>query len=204
MFSRCLVLAAAFSVIGSTAAAQDGSEVLNERTPAGANAFLDEFLRDSGARVSLSTFFPNRYSRSDRARFQNWRLRQNGEREFSSNWEQSNASFVSATQTAPCRTRFTLTDFRYRGAVANEPNPNGSSIATPGQTVSIEVDWSKVTAIVIPSLKLNASQGFVIPFWMEDNLNPAFELSTVEAANRVGFAINYLRSACAPRPTSGF
>lgn len=201
---RSVVLAAALSVMSLPALAQDGSEVLSERTPAGANTFLDEFLRESGARVSVSTFFPNRYGRSDRVRFQNWRLRQNGEREFSSNWEESNASFVSATQTAPCRTRFNLTDFRYRGAASNETSPYGSSISTPVQTLSIEVDWSKVTAIVIPSLKLNASRGFVIPTWMDDNLNPAFELSTVEAANRVGFAINFLRGACAPRSTSGF
>lgn len=206
MFSRCLVLAAALSVIGSTAAAQDGSEVLVERTPAGATAFLNEFLKESGSRAGVFVYFPNRWVDSDRARFQNWRVARHGESYQSTNWGVGNGSVIGVTQPQECNSQFQLTDFRYRGTTGTRVDPYDLLISAPDQVVNYDLQWSKVSLITVSNIRSDSafSVGFVMLVFTVDGQLAQFEFRTIEDANRVKFAMEFLKAACVPRSTTGF
>lgn len=203
---RLALIAAVLSALSLPAVAQDGSEVLVERTPAGANIFLNEFLRESGSRVSVFAFYPNRWVRSDRARFQNWRFPNDGESFQSTNWGTVVGSFVGVTQPQNCVSHFQLTDFRYRGTTGGGVDPYDLSVSRPGETREYALKWSKVTLIHVNPVRMNLAN--YLPFGMAmftvDGQLIQFEFRTVEDANRAKFAMEFLKAACVPRSTTGF
>lgn len=201
------LIALAAAVLGASvpADAQDGSEVLAERTPEGAVAFLDQFLRDMGARGRFLLYFPNRWGRSDRRRFQDWRLAVDGEPE-STNKGMASAAIVALVAQAPCQTDFTLTDLHYAGTTGGSVDPYDLLISAPGQSAIYRMDWSQVSVVRVTPIRSNlvSAQGYPLNFYTMRGGFGEFYFRTLEEANRAAFAMDFLRAACVPRSTTGF
>jgi len=202
--SRVFLLGALAVFVSVTATAQDGSEVLAERTTASANAFLDQFLRDSRARIRVLTFFPNYYGGSDRKRFQNWRIVVDGE-DYNTQQVMANAGVVAVTQ-HDCVSDFTLNDLRYRGSGGGQLDPYDVPLTAPGQTATYRINWSQVLRATVTQLRDDSasSPGFHLNVYMASGSFADFVLPTLEEANRLAFAMEFLRAACVPRSTTGF
>lgn len=195
---RALAAVAALfvSVAGAPAQAQDGSEGTAQRTPESAQRFLTEFLAQGGFGAIVTL-----------------RLRDGGYGPYlaadAGDWAFTYGQVASWRGVDRCRSRIELAGIR--------SNFEGPSYKYLPQYVGLDIDWSRVIKIdVTPSPAnytvrpsdgpaINRSVFAVLPTVREGHAwLPGLLFDSKEDADRVGLAMEFLRSQCAFKSDTGF
>jgi hypothetical protein len=203
--STALALGAALAMFASGAFAQDGSEADIQRTPAGANAFLNDFLGRNRAIASVHVTMPNMYGRSEAKRWRGWYLTPEGEAQ-STNQSLAEARVVAVNADNPCVSTLKLTNFHYHGTTGGNVDPYDVVLGADGPITDYHLDWSKITTLILPDLPNSGlNPGYVIVLYSKNpNTNVYFTLATLADAKRARFAMEFLRVACVSKSTTGF
>lgn len=197
--AACLIFASSLTLGTSPVAAQDGSEVMVERTPESAVAFLDEFLRETRTRANVYVDFPNFYRGGNRRRFQDWRLKRDGEA-VSSTQMMADTTIASISYPASCVSDVILTDLHYQGQL--DANRFDLIFSSPGQAVPYRIDWSEVSILIANEVREADGYGLVLIKRNPDLI--VFKFQSLEELRRAEFAMKFLQAACVPRSTTGF
>lgn len=190
---RLVLTLAALAALAQTApaAAQDGSETSEKRTVEGAQKFLVEFYATQ----------PNQTVYS-------------GARPIASGWEFVGASdpgrvgveatLVEIHMLESCKTALTFRDLRKY--TAGYPVPQ--TLPNAPATIAGTIDWSRVTSVtVLPRREYNPVTKAVEQMgWQVSSSGSGFLFyhPTEEMANRVAFAMNFLREQCGFKTDTGF
>ena len=190
-----VALAAAIAV-AAPAGAQDGSEGAGQRTPESAQRFLTEFLGQGGFGAIVTL-----------------RLRDGGYGPYlatdAGDWAFTYGQVATWRGVDRCRSRIEPAGVR--------TNFEGPSYKYPPQYVGLDIDWSRVIKIdVTPSPAnytvrgsdgpaINRSVFAVLPTVREGHAwLPGLLFDSKEDADRVGLAMEFLRTQCAFKSDTGF
>ena len=193
---RALAAVAALlaSLAVAPAQAQDGSEGTAQRTPESAQRFLSEFFAQGG----FDTFV---------------NVRVEGDALVPFRWTENGRTFAFGsvqrwTATGRCNSRVDIGNIRTIS--------EGPGYGLPPQSIAIDIDWSKVLHTSVEparTFQVRAADGsatsrtyFGIAASVRDRefVLPGLVFVSKEDADRVGFALDFLRRECGFKSDTGF
>ena len=200
---RVLIIGCVALALGMPALAQDGSEAGAGRTADGAQKFMSDFYAQGGLKAMTYKIVQN-------GAYGPWPTGEQIQTDASGKWNSAYlyGGVAKWTPLDRCRTQVELDNAR---------SSYEQSVQLPAQSVTTEIDWSRVVSVVATqaasALPVPLGDGrygqvsyFSIGLQARNGspMLPALLFESKEEADRVTFALDFLRRECVLKSDTGF